>query len=462
MKHNFRSFLMLVAAGVMTMACSTKYATPEIIPDDNPNHGAEAKDVVKLTFSAANQNDVVIRMKTEDASSTLTAVLSSEMEDDVILNLSVDQEYLLDSPLELLPEDYYDLEDSYIEILSGEKGAELNISFSVENMPYGKTYVLPLLAEPETAAVKCTSPRVVYTVSHVPNKDIEMIAFPEVNNINPLNYGEVLLEDGTPFFDYVVLFAYNINYNADEDRVYLHSNPNCQALLDNSETFIQPLRRKGIKVLMGLLGNHDAAGLAQLSDWGASEFAKEVAAAIKQYGMDGVNLDDEYSSSPISGNKWFTTHSAAAGSRLCYELKKEMKAAGCDNSIVGIFNWGALYSMPSVDGMDPSEFIDQCIGNYGSIGTISGNMTKKWATGGSYECNNGQYATESSARSAKDSGYGFLMYFNPDPASMRQYYGADGHFSKAAQGAYGQKCQPMKVWYKKTGEGKYDPQPYEW
>lgn len=455
-------FLML-AAGVMAFACTTKYADPEIIPDENPNHGAQAKDVVALTFAAANQHDVTVRMKTQDATSTLTAVLAKELEEDVVLNLSIDREFLLDSPLELLPEDFYEIDDDVIEIPAGVRGGELDITFKVEGMPFGHTYVLPIVMEPETAALSCSAPRVVYTVSHAPSKDIEMIAFPEVNNINPLNYGEVLLEDGTPFFDYVVLFAYNINYNADEDRVYLHANPNCQALLDNSETFIQPLRRKGIKVLMGLLGNHDAAGLAQLSDWGAGEFAKEVAAAIKTYGMDGVNLDDEYSSSPISGNKWFApSASAAAGSRLCYELKKAMKEAKCDDSIVGIFNWGALYTMPAVDGHDPSEFIDQCIGNYGSRGTISGNMTKKWATGGSYECNYGQYASESAAAQAKADGYGFLMYFNPDPADKRAYYGADGHFSKAAQGAYGQKCQDMKVWYKKIGEGKYDATPYPW
>ncbi len=455
-------FLML-AAGVMAFACTTKYADPEIIPDDNPNHGALPSELVAVTFSAGNQNDVTVRMKTQDATSTLTAVLAKELEDDVVLNLSIDREYLLDTPLDLLPEEFYELDDDVLEIAAGERGAEINVTFKVKDMPFGHTYVLPLVAEPENASLECGNPTVVYTVSHAPSKDIEMIAFPEVNNINPLNYGEVLLEDETPFFDYVVLFAFNINYNADEDRVYLHANPNCQALLNDSEHLIQPLRRKGIKVLMGLLGNHDAAGLAQLSDWGAGEFAKEVATAIKQYGMDGVNLDDEYSSSPISGNKWFApSASAAAGSRLCYELKKAMKEAKCDDSIVSIFNWGALRTMPAVDGHDPSEFIDQCIGNYGSRGTISGSMTNKWATGGSYECNNGQYASTSAAQTAKNNGYGFLMYFNPDPADKRAYFGANGYFSQAAQGAYGQKCKDMKIWYKKTGEGKYDLTPYPW
>ena len=62
-----------------------------------------------------------------------------------------------------------------------------------------------------------------------------------------------MLEDGTPFFDAVILFAANINYNTAEDVVYLANNPNVQALLDDSEIYLQPLRKKGIKVYLGLL-----------------------------------------------------------------------------------------------------------------------------------------------------------------------------------------------------------------
>lgn len=36
----------------------------------------------------------------------------------------------------------------------------------------------------------------------------------------------------------------------------MNANPNVQALLDNSEELLQPLRKKGIKVLLDILGNH--------------------------------------------------------------------------------------------------------------------------------------------------------------------------------------------------------------
>lgn len=429
---------------------------------DNTPKGPVQNATIEVNMTVDGKSSASIRMKTEDASATIKAVLDDESVEDATVYVEVDEDWLETQSLELLPEDFYSMDSDYFDFPAGETSASIDIEFYVEDMPLGKSYVLPLIMAPESLFLEEGSHnRVVFTVTHAPNKDIEMICFYEVNDVNPLNAGEVLLEDGTPFFDYVVLFAYNINYNSSEDRVYLHSNPNCKALLDESEIYLQPLRQKGIKVLMGLLGNHDAAGLCQLSDWGAKEWAKEVAAAVKQYGMDGVSLDDEYSGSPGSG-KWFASRSSAAGSRLCYELKQAMIDAKCDNSIVSVFQYGSLSSVQSVDGHDPSEFVDQMVANYGGRGSKQGNMTNKWCSGGSYECNWGSYPSGADAKSAQDAGYGFLMYFNPDPAKYRNYYGDNGHFSKAAQGVYGQKCKPMTQWWKKTGEGKYDPNPYKW
>ena len=46
------------------------------------------------------------------------------------------------------------------------------------------------------------------------------------------------------------------------------NNPNVQFLLDNNEQFLQPLRKRGMKVILGILGNHDAAGVAQTVRYG--------------------------------------------------------------------------------------------------------------------------------------------------------------------------------------------------
>lgn len=461
MKKFFRTFLMLAMTGLFVLSCSQDSGVGDVEPIDDtaPNHGAKA-DAVALTINAGGSNEVSVRMKKDNATSTLTAILAKEVENDVILNIDIDREYMLDSELELLPDDYYKVDSDFIKIKAGDRGGELDYLFYVDKIPYGVSYVLPLVIEPENSYVDAGEKnRVVFTVSHAPDKDVEVILYYEVNNVNPLNAGEVLLEDGSPFFDYVVLFAYNINYNPGEDRVFLHSNANCQALLDEADTYLKPLRQKGIKVLMGILGNHDAAGLCQLSDWGCSEFAKEVAQAVKMYGMDGVALDDEYSEAAGSG-KWFASKSYQAGSRMCYEMKKAMKEAKCDDSIVHVFQYGYLSSLRSVDGADPSTFVDQMVGNYGSAGSVQGSMTKKSCSGGSYECNNGQYPSETTARNIKNNGYGYIMYFNPDPAVKPGYYGENGYFAQAARGLYNQGLKPMAQWWKKIDEGEYDPKPY--
>ena len=65
------------------------------------------------------------------------------------------------------------------------------------------------------------------------------------------------------------LFAANINWNAETGRVYVYTTE-CSISLDNNEQYLQPLRKRGIKVLLGVLGNHDEAGVCQLSIWAVS------------------------------------------------------------------------------------------------------------------------------------------------------------------------------------------------
>ena len=51
------------------------------------------------------------------------------------------------------------------------------------------------------------------------------VVYVEVNDVNPLNAGEYLLSDGTPFFTHVILFASNIRGDA-SGNVHNYNNPN--------------------------------------------------------------------------------------------------------------------------------------------------------------------------------------------------------------------------------------------
>lgn len=144
-----------------------------------------------------------------------------------------------------------------------------------------------------TGALSLASPALAHP--HRPGRGsrIAPVAYIEVNSNSILNVGNYVLSDGTPAFDYVVIFAANINY--DGEKAYLHMNDNVQRVLDNAETTIRPLQQRGIKVLLSVLGNHEGAGFANFpSRKAADDFAKQVSRTVRRYGLDGVDLDDEW------------------------------------------------------------------------------------------------------------------------------------------------------------------------
>lgn len=126
-----------------------------------------------------------------------------------------------------------------------------------------------------------------------PDRDVISVAYIEVNDNSMLNAAQYTLDDSSPAFDVAVIFAANINY--DGEKAYLHFNENVQHVLANAETTIRPLQRMGIKVTLSILGNHQGAGFANFpSRKAADRFAQEVSATVRRYGLDGVDLDDEW------------------------------------------------------------------------------------------------------------------------------------------------------------------------
>lgn len=126
------------------------------------------------------------------------------------------------------------------------------------------------------------------------------IAYVEVNNDELANVGRYTLENGANAFDVAIIFAANINY--EDGKAVLYNNENVQRTLDQAATQIRPLQAKGIKVTLSVLGNHQGAGLANFPTKAAArDFAAQVSATVEKYGLDGVDLDDEYSDYGVNG-----------------------------------------------------------------------------------------------------------------------------------------------------------------
>lgn len=338
-----------------------------------------------------------------------------------------------------------------------------------------KTYLVPVAVTSQSADVTISEEAghcvyIIQDMRSAPNchkgEDLPKgFLFYEVNDANPLNTLAFELENGKLLWDCIVLFAANINHDSEANRPYVKCNPNVQFLLDNNEIYLQPLRKRGVKVLLGILGNHDQAGVAQLSDSGARDFAAELARYCGAYNLDGVNFDDEYSSSPDVSNPAYTYASATAAARLCYETKKAMP-----DKLVTVFSYGlmGIYSFPTeMDGEPISKWVDIAVPNYGSSCSPRGDMTYKACAGLAAEFNlgGGSDLSKSAAEHLLSTGYGWFMGFAPDP--MKTGYNSSwidkSHWQNifnrlsGAETLYGSKLKDPTIFYKKN-----DPTPYRY
>lgn len=358
-----------------------------------------------------------------------------------------------------------------IKIAKGQTESEpVEVTFDAASAAVQTNYIVSLVAKDAPAGVEFTfgKERMTYLVVKRSPKEIKNVVYLEVNNTNPLNLLEYKLEDGTPFFDVVILFAANINYS-DERGVYLHNNPNVQELLDKTDVYLQPLREAGIEVQLGLLPNHTPAGLVNLSRKGADMFAEEVSEAVKDYKLDGASMDEEYrsgyTSSDLIGNA-----EGDGGMYLCWKLRKLMNEKCPDRECkISIFYYAWGYSgSVTVDGVtyDPAEFIDFTMANYGGSTSPWGNQTLKNCSCLSIECNRGYSSiSESQARAYKEQGYGWLMWFAFHPQNggglSNNASRWDPVIKQVAKGFYDMELQTPTGYYTKIGEGQYDPTRYD-
>jgi len=106
------------------------------------------------------------------------------------------------------------------------------------------------------------------------------------------NVGCYVLENGRPFFDVAVLFAANIK--GDPDKAVFGFNDTIRRALESGD--VKRLQDLGITVLLSVLGDHDPAGWSAFpNEESARDFARQLADCVDKYGLDGIDIDDEYS-----------------------------------------------------------------------------------------------------------------------------------------------------------------------
>lgn len=242
---------------------------------------------------------------------------------------------------------------------------------------------------------------------------VKIFSLMEINDCNPLNHlCFTLKKSGKYLFDAVVLFAANINYNAERGLPYIYCNENIKAVLDNRDKYLKPLQDAGMKVILGLLCNHDHTSLANLEEATAKEFAKEIKAVCDAYNLDGVLYDCEYCN-PASGHKGFTsTNSGLQASRLMYEVKKVQPERWNVDYLLASFA-----ALSPIDGKQPSEYCDYALEDYTQIygNSVPGLDNSRWGVL-SQEFAQGIFRTDVlQLKSKYQQGYGAHSIFAFDP-----------------------------------------------
>lgn len=318
------------------------------------------------------------------------------------------------------------------------KSSAVKVSYtSAAELDKNGVYALPLTvkgSKAETSAEKGEFVMLLRDITKMPNchKDngLQVISCMEVNDANPLyNLCFTLENSGKYFFDQVILFSGNINYNPETSEVYNYNNENVTQILNYKEKYLKPLQQKGMKVILGILGNHDRANVTNLNDKAAKAFAKELKAVCDAYNLDGVFLDDEYAKP--GDYPGFVPPSTQALSRLCYEIKRIMP-----ERLVQLYVYGGTSNAVAVDGHQPGEFIDYGIHDYGGTYDLSGNypgLSKKGMILGSIEMARGRINNSSTYVDIKDNGYGGTMVFALSPQNLKMDW-----LNRVSQAFYGE------------------------
>lgn len=268
------------------------------------------------------------------------------------------------------------------------------------------------------------------------HEGIKIFSCMEVNDTNPLNNLRFTLKNsGKYMVDAMVMFSGNINYNAETGRVYFNANPNVQHLLDNREKYLKPLQDRGMKIIMGVMCNHDRACISNLADETARLFAQELKALCDAYQLDGIFWDDEYCSPIYPAPPGFTNRSNKQFSRLAYEVWKLQPERW--NVAYGYSTTG---SAQEIDGVQPGVFITYCLPDYSSsYSDLSRNypgMPREHMGGCSMEFAQGLwYASESTLRNMRNDGFGAHMVFAMDPYRSTAS-GQEGAMDKLARAFY--------------------------
>ena len=455
-----KTFIILFAVAFALLSCEKEL---EIGSVDESAYTNVSETLAYLTDANSGKASTAVAIYSSDYETEIVLNIATASSSNVSVTLSYDSDYVdtynsaNGTSYEAYPSSGVSLGSTSLTLSAGSTVSS-GVSLSIAALDEEGTYLLPIKATgtgvSEQECVWVVTNYAVTSTAERYDGEKSVFCILECNDTNPLNVLQWKLEDGRYFTDYVCLFAANINYDSDAGEIYVYCNTEISFILENYDQVLKPLKEAGIKVILGILGNWDESGCAQLSELGAQHFAKKLAAFCDAYDLDGVFFDDEYSDDPDLDNPLFTEWSVEAGSRLMYECKQAMP-----DKIVVAYQYQGMYGTDSVDGVDADEWVDIVIGDYRKAGVPFGSIGLEKCSGYSTEMNYVYYyvrypqwyssygITQSRCEEIAASDYGYYMIFAPWASGYQGSSMQLGQMEVLAEGFYGQGLQTPEYYY---------------
>ena len=261
-------------------------------------------------------------------------------------------------------------------------------------------------ALPAEAAAKCRRAQKTGPVT---------VAYIEVNNYSMLSAGKYTLANGgAQVIDVAVIFAANINY--DGTSAYLHFNDQVTNVLNNVATQVRPLQQKGIKVLLSILGNHQGAGFANFPDQASADaFAQQLADAVNQYGLDGIDFDDEYAE--------YGNNGTGQPNDFSFVYLVQALRAKLPNKLITLYDIGPAADRLTYNGQSIANTFDYAWNPYYGTWSVPSGPTDKARLSPaavSYTATSSSTAASLAQRTVNE-GYGVFLTYNLTESNTASY-----------------------------------------
>lgn len=244
------------------------------------------------------------------------------------------------------------------------------------------------------------------------------VCYIEVNSNSILDVGKyTLASNGANVFDIGIIFAANINYDTSADTAQLYFNTQVATVLNNAATQIKPLQNQGIKVLLSILGNHEGAGICNFPTQSAAQhFAVLLSNAVTQYGLDGIDFDDEYADYGTNGTGQPNAYSFVY---LVSALRQLMP-----NKIISFYDYGPAASELSYNGVTVGSQVNyswNAVYGTWSVPNVPGLSKSQLGPAAIDISSTSQSTATSLAQETVSNGYGIYLTYNLTDADTHSY-----------------------------------------